>query len=73
MIDRQLRVVAGKDRAATLKELFAKSGIPLGGYELKLRSEQRQPKDIVTACEFRYDGLHAMEDGPSAGPARAIP
>jgi hypothetical protein len=75
MIDRQLRVVAGKDRAATLKELFAKSGMPLGGYELKHRSEQRQPKDIVTASE-----LAAMDFAPwkmdhppgQPGPSRKV-
>jgi hypothetical protein len=37
---RSLRVVAGKDRAATLKELIAVSGVPL----LRSRSEQTQPK-----------------------------
>ena len=49
---RPLRVVAGKDRTATLKKLIAASGVPLGDFELKPRSEQTQPKDIVTACEL---------------------
>jgi hypothetical protein len=49
---RPLRVVAGKDRTATLKELIAEFGVPLGDFELNPRSEQTQPKDIVTACEL---------------------
>jgi hypothetical protein len=50
--DTRPRVVAGTDRAATLKELIAESGVPLGGFELSPRSEQTQPKKIATACEL---------------------
>jgi hypothetical protein len=50
--NRPLRVVAGKDRAATLRALIAKSGVPLGGFELNPRSEQTQPNNVVTAREL---------------------
>jgi hypothetical protein len=55
----QLRLVAGTDRVATLKELIAESGVPLRGLELVPRPAPTQPKAAATAAE-----IAAMEFEP---------
>jgi hypothetical protein len=56
---RQLRLVAGTDRVATLKELIAESGVPLRGLELMPQADPTQPKDAATAAQ-----IAAMEFEP---------
>jgi len=60
---RRLRIVARNDRAATLKELIAESGIPLSGFDLVPKPEQKQPLRLPARSVKRHERTHVLQQG----------